>query len=98
MKSPDEKSMTAASTRAYRDQLEAEGKQLALTNGSFDILHRGHVAYLQCAREQGDALCIGLNSDEYVKRNKGENRPDSSGSRSGVCFGRVGRCGLCGSF
>jgi D-beta-D-heptose 7-phosphate kinase/D-beta-D-heptose 1-phosphate adenosyltransferase len=55
--------------------LLAEGKTLAFTNGCFDILHRGHVTYIEFARQQGDALCVGLNSDASVKRNKGESRP-----------------------
>ncbi len=75
MKKQETKIMTPEEARAYRDQLVAEGKQLAFTNGCFDILHRGHVTYLQFAREQGDALCVGLNSDASVKRNKGPNRP-----------------------
>ena len=62
----------------YRDRLQAEGKRLAFTNGCFDILHCGHVTYLQFARDQADALCVGLNSDTSVKRNKGENRPINS--------------------
>ena len=64
--------------RAFRDRLQAEGKRLAFTNGCFDILHRGHVTYLQFARDQADALCVGLNSDASVKRNKGDNRPINS--------------------
>jgi D-beta-D-heptose 7-phosphate kinase/D-beta-D-heptose 1-phosphate adenosyltransferase len=75
MKKQETKIMTPEEARAYRDQLVAEGRQLAFTNGCFDILHRGHVTYLQFAREQGDALCVGLNSDASVKRNKGPNRP-----------------------
>ncbi len=61
--------------RAERDRLLAEGKSLVFTNGCFDILHRGHVTYLTFARNQGDALVVGLNSDRSVKRNKGDNRP-----------------------
>ena len=45
------------------------------TNGCFDVLHAGHVAYLAWARAQGDALVLGLNTDESVRRLKGENRP-----------------------
>lgn len=78
MKTPASKIMTVAQARAYRDHLLASGRRLAFTNGCFDILHRGHVTYLQFAREQGDALCVGLNSDALVKRNKGENRPINS--------------------
>ena len=75
MKSHSEKILTPLQARAFRDQLLAEGKTLAFTNGCFDILHRGHVTYIQYARQQGDALCVGLNSDASVKRNKGESRP-----------------------
>ena len=78
MNNPNSKIMNTAQARALRDRLQAEGKRLAFTNGCFDILHRGHVTYLQFAREQGDALCVGLNSDSSVKRNKGENRPINS--------------------
>lgn len=45
------------------------------TNGCFDVLHRGHVTYLAAARDLGDCLIVGLNSDSSVKRLKGENRP-----------------------
>jgi D-beta-D-heptose 7-phosphate kinase/D-beta-D-heptose 1-phosphate adenosyltransferase len=61
--------------RAERDRLVAEGKELVFTNGCFDILHRGHVAYLNFARNQGDALVVALNTDASVKSNKGDNRP-----------------------
>jgi rfaE bifunctional protein nucleotidyltransferase chain/domain len=71
----NDKIMTPEQARKFRDQLLASGKQLVFTNGCFDILHRGHVTYLTFARNQGDALCVGLNSDASVKRNKGENRP-----------------------
>lgn len=61
--------------RAERDRLVAEGKELVFTNGCFDILHRGHVAYLNFARNQGDALVVALNTDASVKSNKGDDRP-----------------------
>ena len=60
---------------AWRATLRAAGKKLVVTNGCFDILHRGHVSYLTFARSQGDALVVGVNSDASVKRNKGEGRP-----------------------
>ena len=69
------KILSAAEMRAERDRLHASGKTLVFTNGCFDILHAGHVTYLQFARAQGDALCIGLNSDASVRRNKGDKRP-----------------------
>ena len=75
MRTPSSKIMTPEQARAFRDKLEAEGRKLVFTNGCFDILHRGHVTYLTFARAQGDALCLGLNSDASVRRNKGDNRP-----------------------
>ncbi len=69
------KILTAAAMRAERDRLHAAGRKLVFTNGCFDILHAGHVTYLAFAREQGDALCVGLNSDASVQRNKGPLRP-----------------------
>jgi rfaE bifunctional protein nucleotidyltransferase chain/domain len=51
------------------------GKKIVFTNGCFDILHRGHVAYLNQARSLGDILVVGLNSDASVKRLKGPTRP-----------------------
>ena len=72
------KLLTAAQCRAERDRLVAEGKKLVFTNGCFDILHRGHVTYMEFARNQGDALVVGLNSDASVRRNKGPNRPINS--------------------
>ena len=69
------KILSASEMRAERDRLHAAGKSLVFTNGCFDILHAGHVTYLQFARAQGDALCIGLNSDDSVRRAKGATRP-----------------------
>jgi rfaE bifunctional protein nucleotidyltransferase chain/domain len=57
------------------DQLKADGKTIVFTNGCFDILHVGHVRYLQAARELGDCLILGLNSDQSVRILKGPTRP-----------------------
>jgi len=70
--------LTPAQARAERDRLVKDGKNLVFTNGCFDILHRGHAEYLSFARAQGDALCVGLNSDASVRRNKGPARPVNS--------------------
>jgi D-glycero-beta-D-manno-heptose 1-phosphate adenylyltransferase len=56
-------------------QLKEQGKVVVFTNGCFDILHAGHVRYLTAARELGDCLIVGLNSDQSVKRLKGSARP-----------------------
>lgn len=58
-----------------RETWRRAGQRLVFTNGCFDILHRGHVEYLQQARTHGDILVVGLNSDESVARLKGEGRP-----------------------
>ena len=55
-----------------------QGKKLVFTNGCFDILHRGHVTYLTFARNQGDALVVGVNTDASVRANKGPDRPINS--------------------
>lgn len=55
--------------------LRESGGRLVFTNGCFDLLHPGHVAYLEAARALGDALVVGLNSDASVRRLKGEGRP-----------------------
>ncbi|MBR90428.1 MAG: ADP-heptose synthase [Verrucomicrobiales bacterium] len=70
-----EKILSADSLPAWREALRAQGKPLAATNGCFDILHAGHVNYLAAAREQADALLVGLNSDHSVQALKGEGRP-----------------------
>ncbi|MGE4456336.1 MAG: D-glycero-beta-D-manno-heptose-7-phosphate kinase [Arcobacteraceae bacterium] len=55
--------------------LKSKGKRIVFTNGCFDILHRGHVSYLDKAKSLGDVLILGLNSDASVRRLKGEDRP-----------------------
>jgi len=72
------KILSTEEMRAERDRLVKAGKTLVFTNGCFDILHRGHVTYLTFARNQGDALVVGVNSDASVKTNKGDNRPINS--------------------
>lgn len=56
-------------------KLKMEGKKVVFTNGCFDILHAGHVRYLNAAKALGDSLVLGLNSDISVKKLKGESRP-----------------------
>jgi D-glycero-beta-D-manno-heptose 1-phosphate adenylyltransferase len=59
----------------WRERLRAAGKRLVATNGCFDLLHVGHIAYLEKAREHGDALLVGLNADASVQALKGPGRP-----------------------
>lgn len=56
-------------------KLKEEGKKIVFTNGCFDIIHAGHVDYLEKAKSLGDVLVVGLNSDASVKRIKGKDRP-----------------------
>ena len=57
------------------DSLRAEGKRLVVTNGCFDLIHVGHVRYLQAARKLGDSLAVGVNGDKSVRALKGAGRP-----------------------
>lgn len=57
------------------ERLRASGKIIVFTNGVFDLLHPGHVRYLQRARALGDALIVGVNSDRSARGNKGDDRP-----------------------
>ena len=60
---------------AQAEALRAAGRRVVFTNGVFDLLHVGHVRYLQAARALGDALLVGVNSDASVRRLKGPDRP-----------------------
>ena len=64
--------------RAARER--AAGRQVVFANGAFDLLHAGHVRYLESARREGDWLVVGVNSDASVARSKGEGRPIVPGS------------------
>ena len=59
----------------WREELRRKGKKLVVTNGCFDLLHRGHVEYLATARNRGDALLVLVNSDASVRALKGPDRP-----------------------
>ncbi len=66
---------TREEIKAIRNKLMLEGKSVVFTNGCFDIIHAGHVDYLAKAKECGDVLILGLNSDTSVRSIKGEKRP-----------------------
>jgi rfaE bifunctional protein nucleotidyltransferase chain/domain len=66
---------TARELAEIREKMQAEGRRLVLTNGCFDLLHVGHVRYLQLARDLGDALAVAVNSDDSVRALKGPTRP-----------------------
>jgi rfaE bifunctional protein nucleotidyltransferase chain/domain len=69
------KVLTLANLPAWREALRAAGRVLVVTNGVFDLLHVGHVTYLEGARALGDALLIGVNGDDSVRQLKGPTRP-----------------------
>jgi rfaE bifunctional protein nucleotidyltransferase chain/domain len=60
---------------SWRAAMRAKGKRLVVTNGCFDLLHVGHVTYLESARQLGDALLVGINSDSSTRELKGPDRP-----------------------
>ncbi|RKY83134.1 D-glycero-beta-D-manno-heptose 1-phosphate adenylyltransferase [candidate division KSB1 bacterium] len=57
------------------DKLKKQGKKIVFTNGCFDLLHVGHIRYLQKAKKLGDILIVAINSDDSVKKIKGKSRP-----------------------
>ena len=67
--------MTLAEAAALAERLRAMGQRIVLANGCFDLLHVGHVRYLEDARRHGDVLFVGVNSDSAVTRLKGRGRP-----------------------
>ena len=67
--------LTLDEAAALADSLRAEGRRVAFTNGVFDVLHPGHVRYLQRARTEADALIVAVNSDRSVGAIKGPSRP-----------------------
>lgn len=69
------KILTPDRVRGVRRRLKEAGATLVFTNGCFDLIHPGHVAFLQRARSLGDALLLALNSDDSVRRIKGRGRP-----------------------
>lgn len=80
-----EKIVNADQLAAIAAKMRAEGRKLVFTNGCFDLLHLGHVRYLQAARSAGDALAVAINGDESVRALKGEGRPlNSAGDRAQV--------------
>jgi rfaE bifunctional protein nucleotidyltransferase chain/domain len=68
-------SISLSEIKDIRLKLKASNKKVVFTNGVFDLIHSGHVDYLSKARSLGDILIVGLNSDDSVKRIKGDKRP-----------------------
>jgi rfaE bifunctional protein nucleotidyltransferase chain/domain len=70
-----EKIIPWAKLPSWRAGIRGKGLKLVVTNGCFDILHLGHVTYLQAARQHGDLLLVGVNGDSAVRELKGPDRP-----------------------
>lgn len=80
----------------WRSRLRNSGKKLVVTNGCFDLLHLGHVTYLESGRNLGDALLVGLNGDGSVRELKGEGRPvNSESDRAAVLAALESVDGVC---
>src|SRR5580658_7195988 len=80
-----EKILNASTLGPWRDNLRRTSRKLVVTNGCFDVLHLGHITYLQQARDQGDALLVGVTSDAGVQALKGPGRPlNGQNDRAGV--------------
>ncbi|MGQ9901628.1 MAG: D-glycero-beta-D-manno-heptose 1-phosphate adenylyltransferase [Fimbriimonadales bacterium] len=75
MRRAEEKILLWDALERLAPQWREAGLQVVLTNGCFDLLHVGHLRYLQAARALGDLLVVGVNSDESVRQLKGESRP-----------------------
>ena len=80
----------------WRKTFRATGKKLVVTNGCFDILHLGHVTYLENARNFGDALLVGINGDDAARQLKGAGRPvNSENDRAAVLAALESVNGVC---
>lgn len=91
-----EKILTLEQLPKWREAMRAAGKKLVVTNGCFDLLHRGHVTYLESARNLGDALLLGLNADASVRELKGAQRPvNSEADRASVIASLESVSGVC---
>ena len=67
--------VTRSDLITIREQAKCEGKTVVFTNGCFDIIHRGHIEYLNKAKALGNVLVVGMNTDASVRRLKGKTRP-----------------------
>jgi rfaE bifunctional protein nucleotidyltransferase chain/domain len=83
------KLLSLESAVAQREKLRATGRKVVLTNGVFDLLHTGHLHFLQAARAQGDALFIALNGDASVRALKGPSRPVQSEEQRAYALGAL---------
>ncbi len=80
----------------WRAAVRRKGKKLVVTNGCFDVLHLGHVTYLEAARNLGDALLVGVNGDDAARQLKGPGRPvNPEADRAAVLAALASVAGVC---
>lgn len=84
-----DKIKTWAQLEKIISRLKKQGKKIAFTNGCFDILHYGHIKYLEDAKAKADILVVGLNSDGSIRRIKGQSRPINSQSDRAKVLGAL---------
>lgn len=75
MKNPEKSLLSLSEAVAWREELRRQNRKLVVTNGCFDLVHRGHASYLIEAAKLGDELLVLINSDASVRAIKGESRP-----------------------
>lgn len=91
-----DKIITWENLPAWRAAFRSRGQKLAVTNGCFDLLHLGHVSYLESARKLGDALLVGVNADDAVRQLKGPTRPiNTESDRAAVLAALQSVDGVC---
>lgn len=91
-----EKLISWGNLQEWRKKMRQQGRQLVVTNGCFDLLHLGHVTYLENARNQGDALLVGVNGDQGVRELKGPDRPvNNETDRAAVLAALESTDGIC---
>lgn len=91
-----EKLIPWAELPEWRKKMRAARQRLVVTNGCFDLLHLGHVTYLEAARNEGDALLVGVNSDQAVRELKGSDRPvNAEADRAGIVAALESVSGVC---
>ena len=90
MQAPAEKIMSLGRLSAVRERLAAESQSFGLTNGCFDILHRGHVEYLWESSCLSDFLAVAINSDQSVQELKGPSRPVNTAADRAVVLAGLG--------
>jgi rfaE bifunctional protein nucleotidyltransferase chain/domain len=86
MELPNPKLLSMEKAVPAREAERTEGHKIVMTNGCFDLLHVGHISYLQKSRELGDALWVLINSDESVRTLKGPHRPIESEQERAYCL------------